>query len=141
MISFDLQIFVIQLFIFIFFLIFTARFIVKPVMEMAEKRRDMLLLEKGTAEKAENKVIDHREIYEFDINSTHKEGAVIIKQLREKAFAERAYLANEGKIRIERFLSSNRKKVKENGKILQESLKEKETEMASLICEKLWGVE
>jgi len=141
MISFDLEIFCIQLVIFILFLIFTARFIVKPVMKMAEKRRDMLLSEKGTAEKAENKVIDHREIYESEINSTHKEGASAIKQLREKALAERADIAKEAKIRIERFLSSNRIKVKESGKILQESLLEKEPEMASLICEKLWGIE
>jgi len=141
MISFDLDVFLLQLVIFIFFLLFTSRFIVKPVNEMAAKRKIMLEQEKNNAEKIENKVEDYREIYEFDINSAHKEGSALLRKTREKAIEERTSFIKAEKELSEKFLAERRANIQEKGSVIISDLKEKESELTTLVCKKLWGEE
>lgn len=139
MISFDLEIFLIQLVIFILFLIFTSRFIVRPVLEMADRRQKLLSEGRNSAEKAEIKATDYLGMYQFDINSFHKEGSEMIKEARKKASDERFDLIQSEKAESVRYISENRMKIKATGEDLRKGLKDSEDALVSMICEKLWG--
>lgn len=139
MISFDLEIFIIQMVIFIFFLLFTSRFIIRPVLGMAQRRIDLLSEKKSTAEKAEIKAADYLGMYRFDISSSHKNGAELIKSARKKASDDRFELMQNEKTKSNQYLSESRMKIIEAGETLKRGLKENEAELVSIICEKLWG--
>lgn len=139
MISFDLEIFIIQMVIFILFLLFTSRFIVKPVLAMSDKRKDLLSEGRGSAEKAEIKASDYSGMYQFDISSTHKEGTGMMKKARKKASDDRFEFIQREKEKTVRYLGDNRARIKTAGETLSRELKDNEEELVSMICNKLWG--
>ncbi len=139
MISFDLEIFLIQLVIFILFLLFTSRFIVRPVLEMADRRQKLLAEGRNTAEKAEIKASDYLGMYQFDISSTHKEGSAMLKAARKKASDERFDFIQAEKLRTAVYISENRSRIRSAGEDLRKVLKDSEDQMVSMVCEKLWG--
>jgi F0F1-type ATP synthase membrane subunit b/b' len=139
MISFDLEIFIIQMVIFILFLLFTSRFIVRPVLEMADRRQKLLADGRGTAEKAEIKATDYLGMYQFDISSSHKEGAEMIKTARKKASDERFDFIQAEKLRTAAYIAENRMKIRSAGEDLRKGLKDNEDALVSMVCEKLWG--
>ena len=139
MISFDLEIFIIQMVIFILFLLFTSRFIVKPVLEMTDRRQKLLADGRGTAEKSELKAADYLGMYQFDINSSHREGSEMIKAARKKASDDRFEFMQTEKAKSNQYISENRMKIKSAVETLEKGLKDSEAELVSLVCEKLWG--
>ncbi|MGI6395600.1 MAG: ATP synthase F0 subunit B [bacterium] len=139
MISFDLEIFLIQLVIFILFLLFTSKFIVKPVLAVTDRRKELLSDGRGSAEKAEIKASDYSGKYQSNISSAHSEGAEMMKKARKKASEDRFEFVQKEKERTANYLSNKRNAIMSAGETLTKVLQDSENELVSMVCDKLWG--
>ncbi len=140
MLSFDLTVFVIQTGLFILFLIFCSRFIIKPVQKMLEKRKEILNKENKHAISSQSTSRELKEQYRQQIELSHKSGIKIITSRKAEALAEMSLFMTEEREKTILFAERKRGEIIKSSESLKKEMITMRDEFVSLITKKLWRV-
>lgn len=144
MISFEnipqqLLVALIQGILFLIFLAFSQKFIMKPVNAMLEKRKKFMDDEGIHSTSSQKTLVELKEQYRLEIEKIHKNGAGIIFDHKERASEEARKFLDGEKREVDAMIGAKRSELLKAVDSLTREIDDKKAEFVNLITAKLWG--